>query len=122
MKKHVPKHLFSRELDALDIKVGDLRRFYKSHYAALQVLDIFAARKKDSRTTTVNSIVASLKGAAHVISRSDVIRVFEALQRFNCGVFIKEKFIKSAVSQTSRFEWRVSLVIVGGLAADKKIR
>lgn len=114
------QHILSRSLH--DVDVAGLRRFYKADPIAPKVLDTFAARQNDSRVTTVSSIKARLNGAAFEITRSQIFRVFEALQRFNCGKFIKEKTIASQANRASRFEWRVSLVAVGRAAADKKIR
>ena len=116
MKTYTSKHIFAHEMEALDIDKSGLRDFYRSNYAALKVLDNFATRKNDSYITSVNSIVARLEGGGHPIARSDVMRVFEALQRFNCGKFIKEPTIQSAKNKQSRFEWRVSLVTVGKIA------
>lgn len=113
-------HIFPRSLD--DVKVADLRSFYKSDLIAPKVLDIFASRSNDSRITTVTSVVAILKGAAFEITRQQIFHVFKKLEKFNCGKFIHEKTIVSRANQTSRFEWRVSLVAVGRAAADKKIR
>src|SRR6266540_1270488 len=113
MKTQVPKHLFSRNPEDLDVNLSKLRTLYKSDYAARQVLDAFAARTSDSKSTTVNRIMDLLKGAGHIIKRKDVLRVFEDLQQLNCGV------LKRGPQQTnSRFEWRVSLVIVGRLSAS----
>jgi hypothetical protein len=98
------------------IDKGGLRTFYKSDFAALQVLDNLAARENDSRITTVSSIVQRLSGGGRPISRSDVMRVFKALDRFRCGQFVKESTIGSAKNQQSRFIWNVSLVMVGKIA------
>jgi hypothetical protein len=116
MTKHTSNHLFPREIEALDIDKSGLRDFYKSDYAALQVLDNLASRENDSHITTVTSIVSRLEGGGHQIKRSDVMRVFRALERFRCGKFIREPTIQSAKTKQSRFEWRVSLVIVGKIA------
>jgi len=116
MRKPTSKHLFSRQIEDLDIDKGGLRSFYQSDFAALQVLDNFAARENDSHITTVTSVVARLGNGGHYIQRSDVIRVFKALQRFRCGEFIREPKIESAKEKQSRFKWRVSLVTVGKIA------
>ena len=122
MNQHTPNHIFPRDLEASDVDVAGLRRFYRSDPNAPKVLDILAARENDSRITTVSSLVARLKGAGFAITRPEIMRVFRALEAFNCGNFIKEPRVVSRASQASRFEWRVSLVIVGRRAADKKIR
>lgn len=114
------QHIFSRSLD--DVNVADLRGFYKSDLSAPKVLDIFAARSNDARITTVSSIEATLKGAAFEIRRPQIFHVFKALEKFNCGKFVRENTIVSRANKASRFEWRVSLVAVGRAAADKKIR
>lgn len=118
----MPHHVFPHDLEAANVDVAGLRRFYKSDPTAPKILDILAARQNDSYITTVSSLVARLEGAAFVITRSDIMRVFTALESFNCGKFIKEKSIVSRAAQASRFEWTVSLVSVGKRAADKKIR
>lgn len=115
-------HIFPRDLEAFDVDVGGLRKFYRSDPVAPKVLDILAARSNDSQITTVSSIHARLKGAAFEITRKQIMHVFKALESFKCGVFIKEDFIRSRPDQASRFQWRVSLVSVGRAAADKKIR
>lgn len=122
MTRHIPQHIFPRDLEAFDVDVAGLRRFYRSDPIAPKVLDILAARENDSRITTVSSLVARLKGAGFVITRPEIMTVFKALESFNCGKFIKEKSIVSRANRASRFEWRVSLVGVGRKAADKKIR
>jgi NAD(P)-dependent dehydrogenase (short-subunit alcohol dehydrogenase family) len=88
-------HMFPRSLEASNVDVGSLRKFYRSDSVAPKVLDILAARSSDSRITTVSSIAARLKGAAFAISRAQIIHVFRALETFNCGVFIREDFIRS---------------------------
>lgn len=122
MDQYTPQHIFPRDLEAFDVDVAGLRKFYRSDLVAPKVLDIFAARPNDSRITTVSSLVARLKGAGFAITRPEIMQVFKALESFNCGKFIKEKSIVSQANQASRFEWRVSLVSVGRKAADKKIR
>jgi hypothetical protein len=49
MKKHVAKHLFPRELDALDIKVGELKTFYKSNYERVTARGPSASRYQLAR-------------------------------------------------------------------------
>lgn len=115
-------HIFPRDLEACDVDVAGLRRLYRSHPNAPKVLDILASRSNDSRITTVSSLVARLSGASFAITRPEIMHVFKALENFNCGKFIKEESIVSRADRASRFEWRVSLVIVGRRAADKKIR
>jgi hypothetical protein len=114
------QHIFSRSL--LDVDVAGLRIFYKSDPIGPKVLDIFAARANDSKITTVSSVEARLNGAGFDITRPQIFGVFRALERFNCGRFIKEQKIVSRAEQASRFEWVVSLVAVGKAAADRKIR
>jgi hypothetical protein len=82
VKKHLPSHIFSHAIEDLDINKGGLRSFYQSNYAALQVLDNFARRKKDSHISTVSSVVSRLEGGGHVILRPEVMRVFRAPERF----------------------------------------
>ena len=101
--------------------MAGLRKFYRADLTAPKILDIFASRENDSQITTVSSLVARLKGAGFTITRPEIMHVFKALERFNCGKFIKEKSIVSRADRASRFEWRVSLVSVGRRAADKKI-
>ena len=115
-------HILPRDLEACDVDVAGLRKFYRVDLNAPKILDIFASRPNDSHITTVSSLVARLKGAGFAITRPEIMRVFRALERFNCGKFIKEKSIVSRANSTSRFEWRVSLVSVGRRAADKKIQ
>lgn len=121
MKTYIPTHIFPSQLEAFDVNVGGLRRFYKSDHAAQLIFDIFAARQNDSRITTVSSLVSILQGAAFVISRAEVIGVFKALQTFNCGEYVRANK-RGAANQQSRFVWKVSLVSVGRAATDKKRR
>jgi hypothetical protein len=109
-------------LEASDVNLAGLRRFYRSDPITPKVLDILAAIENDSRITTVSSVVARLKGASFAVTRGEIMKVFRALESFNCGRFIREPRIVSRANQASRFEWRVSLVAVGRRAADKKIR
>lgn len=122
MNPQVPQHLFTRDLEAADVDVAGLRRFYRSDPNAPKVLDILASRTNDSHITTVSSLVERLKGAAFAITRPEIMQVFMALEKFKCGKFIKEPHIVSQANRASRFEWTVSLVAVGRAAADKKIR
>ena len=112
MNKYASKHLFSRDPEDLDVNLSKLRTLYKSDYAARQVLDALAARTSDSKGTTVNRIMDLLTGAGHIIQRKDVLRVFEELQKLNCGVLTR-----GPKRTDSKFHWRVSLVVVGRLAA-----
>ena len=95
MNRHTLNHIFSRDLEAFDVDVAGLRRFYRSDLNAPKVLDILAARENDSRIATVSSLVARLKGAGFAITRPEIMRVFRALESFNCGKFIKEPRIVS---------------------------
>jgi hypothetical protein len=106
VKAYIPKHIFPSQLEAFDVNVGGLRRFYKSDHAAQLVLDIFAARQNDSRITTVTSLLSTLSGAAFVISRKEIINVFKALQTFNCGECVRGNTSGNA-NQQSRFIWKV---------------
>ena len=84
-------HILPRDLEACDVDVAGLRKFYRVDLNAPKILDIFASRPNDSHITTVSSLVARLKGAGFAITRPEIMRVFRALERFNCGKFIKEK-------------------------------
>jgi hypothetical protein len=101
--------------------ISGLRNLYKTDAAARLVLDIFAARRNDSRITTVSSLVSTLKGASFEISRKDIIRVFKALQTFHCGEYTPGN-VRGNANQQSRFIWGVSLRRVGRAATDKKVR
>lgn len=103
----MPSHIFPRDLEACDVNVAGLRRFYRSHSNAPKVLDILASRSNDSRVTTVSSLVARLTRAGFAITRPEVMDVFKALESFNCGKLIREKSIVSRADRASRFEWRV---------------
>ena len=122
LNRPTPNDIFPRDLEASDVDVAGLRRFYRSDPNAPKVLDILAARESDSSITTVSSMVARLRGAGFAITRPEIMGEFKARESFNCGKFIKEPSIVSRADRASRFEWKVSLVRVGRKAADKKIR
>jgi hypothetical protein len=118
---YAPQHIFPPDLEAFNVDVGGLRKFYRSDPAARLVLDVFASRRSQSRLTTVSSLVSLIQGNAIEISPKDVVRVFKALQTFNCGEYISG-FLSGNRNKQARFVWSVSLISVGRSATDKKIR
>ena len=115
--------MFPTDLEAANVDVAGLRRFYKSDPTAPKILDILAARQNDSYITTVSSLSRASRKELRFVVRARTCG-FAAQKAFNCGKFIKkEKSIVSRAAQASRFEWTVSLVSeFGKRAADKKIR
>lgn len=104
-----------------DIDAAGLRKLYRSDPIARLVFDSFAGRYNSARLTTVSSLVSTLTGAGFVVSRSDIIRVFKALQSLNCGEYVPGKKRGDRNNQ-SRFVWRAYIAGVGKIATDAQRR
>lgn len=91
-----------------------LRRLYQGGEEARAVLDHFASRERNWVTTTVDRIHANILNEGKELSRGDVIRVFQELERCGCG-----SFIVGRKGKLSRFEWQVQMVSVGQAAAGE---
>ncbi len=118
MASHIPQHLFSRSLESADVDVAGLRKLYRTDPVARQVFDILASRSNDSHKTTVGSLVARINGAGSVVTRKEIVDLFQKLQKLKCGEYRKGKQTGNAEIQSS-FIWNVSLVSVGQAATNK---
>jgi hypothetical protein len=92
-----------------------LRNLYESDSSARMVLDSLAARQNRWGVTTVSSLQFYFTGAGFNISRKDVIKTFQALERLNCGEF-KVGNREGNRNKQTRIIWKVSLVSVGKIA------
>lgn len=77
--------------ESQSIDAAGLRRLYRPDPIARMVLDSFAARQNKTHLTTVSSLRSTLHGAGFVVTRQDIIRIFKALQSFNCGEYVAGK-------------------------------
>ena len=89
-----------------------LRNLYDENSSARAVLDHFARRERNRRTTPVDRIQSTVSAEGGKISRWDVIKVFRELQKCGCG-----NFLVGRRGGASRFEWDVEMVGVGQAAA-----
>ena len=94
-----------------EVNLVNLRALYGEHDSAKAVLDHFASRERNRKTTTIDRIYLNL--STHV-SRGDIIWVFRELENCGCG-----KFVVGRRGQPSRFEWSVEMVGVGQAAAGE---
>ena len=88
-----------------------LRALYGEHDSAKAVLDHFASRERNWKTTTIDRIYSNL---SYHVSRGDIIWVFRELEKCGCG-----RFVVGRRGQPSRFEWSVEMVGVGQAAAGE---
>ena len=92
--------------------LGKLRNLYDGNSSASAVLDHFARRERNRRTTAVDRIQSKVSAEGVKISRWDVINVFRGLQECGCG-----SFLVGRRGWPSRFKWDVKMVEVGQAAA-----
>jgi hypothetical protein len=78
---------------------NEVNELYQQDATAKAVFDVFSARQKDARFSAVDR-VAYLIGS----SRSEVIRIFKALEEAGCG-----RFINGRKGYKSRMEWDFSI-------------
>jgi hypothetical protein len=97
------------------IDQAGLRNLYESDSSAQMVFDSLAARQNQWGMTTVSSIEFYFRGAGAGLSRKDIIKTFQALERFNCGEF-KLGSRKGNRNKQTRIIWKVNLVTVGKIA------
>ncbi|SRR5712692_368961 len=95
----------------------ELQTFYNESGSAKALLDHFASRERNRRTTTIDRLLSNLSEEGKGLSRGDVIKVLQRLGRFGCG-----NFISGRKGHPSRFEWSVGLVDVGRVAAGEAVK
>jgi hypothetical protein len=100
--------------EAKRIDFKRLRQLYASNPAARHVLDHFASRERNWRSTTVDRIHTNVLAEGADVSRADIIAVFRELEAAGCG-----SFKAGRKGWVSRFEWAVSFVSVGRAAAGE---
>ena len=94
----------------------ELQQVYGQSNAAKAMLDHFASRERNRRTTTIERLLSNLANDGTKLSRGDVIKVLQWLEKLGCG-----HFIAGRKGHPSRFEWSVGLVDVGRAAAGEVI-
>jgi hypothetical protein len=94
----------------------ELQEAYAQSNVVRAVMDHFASRERNRRTTTVERLLSNLANDGTKLSRGDVIRVLQGLEKLGCG-----QFIAGRKGHPSRFEWSVGLVDVGRAAAGEVI-
>lgn len=99
---------------SVKVDFGRLRKLYTSNAPARAILDHFASRERNWRTTTVDRIQANIISGGEEVSRGDVINVFKALEEYGCG-----QFKVGRKGWSSRFEWAAQMVGVGQAAAGE---
>ena len=65
-------HMFPQDLEAADVDVGRLRRFYRTDPIAPKVLDILAARTNDSAITLRLWSRQLLRGLCRILRQRDL--------------------------------------------------
>jgi len=108
-------------LQSQGVDGAGLRKLYRTDPAARLVLDSFAARQNNVALTTVTSLMSTLGGAGFEVARKDIIRVFKALESFNCGKYIQGK-TRGNRNEQSRFVWKTPIGSVGRIATDTRRR
>jgi hypothetical protein len=78
--------------------------------------DYFASRERNSRSMKVELLQHRLRTAGAEASRKDVIDLFRELEAARCGTFFVGR-----KGHSSRFQWNVSLVSAGRLAAGEAV-
>jgi hypothetical protein len=94
----------------------ELQQVYGQSNAAKAIMDHFASRERNRRTTTVERLLSNLAKEGTALSRGDVIKVFQWLEKLDCG-----HFIAGRKGHPSRFEWSVGLIDVGRAAAGEAV-
>jgi len=100
-----------------DVDFECLRSLYGRSAAAQAILDHFAGRERNQRTTKVDRVLEILQSSEEEISRGDVIDVFKAFEECGCGHFKAGRRGKK-----SRFEWTARMITVGQAAAGETDR
>jgi hypothetical protein len=96
------------------LDIEGLRALYAADSTARALLDDFASRQRNQRTTKVKPLVARLTVNEEGPQRKDVVKVLKKLQVYGCG-----RFIVGRKGHDSRFEWIYDLVSVGKAAAGR---
>jgi len=94
----------------------ELQSVYNESAQAKAMLDHFASRERNRRTTTIERLLSNLNNDGAALSRGDVIKVLQWLEKLGCG-----QFIAGRKGHPSRFEWSVGLVDVGRAAAGEAV-
>ena len=91
-----------------DQRLASLQR--KSPVSKL-IFEHLAARQRNRKETTVDGLISALQRDGTEVSRNEVVAIFKELQDAECG-----KFLVGRKGHQSRFEWKVPLSKVGGIA------
>jgi hypothetical protein len=92
----------------------ELQKLYSGGEAARAVLDHFANRERNQRTSLVRRIRRNVTNDGHSTSRGETIWVLKQLEALHCG-----DFKAGRKGHESRFEWQVSSKSVGQVAAGE---
>jgi hypothetical protein len=95
----------------------ELQTFYNESAQAKTMLDHFASRERNRGVTTIDRLLSNLSEDGGALSRGDVIKVLQRLEKLGCG-----HFIAGRKGHPSRFEWSVGLVDVGRVAAGEAVK
>jgi hypothetical protein len=95
------------------VNVSSLRELYRVPVWRL-VLDYFAERTNNSASTTIDGLLAALRKAGRDVPRRSLIELFKRLEAAQCGTFVFGR-----KGYRSRFEWSVSLIVVGQAASGE---
>lgn len=99
------------------VDTAAVRELYTRSQAARSALDHFAKRKNKSAITTVDRLQAALRSEGDELGRGEILEVFKALARANCGIFVIGR-----KGHPSRFEWSVNLVDLGRSASGEPVK
>jgi hypothetical protein len=94
-----------------------VQKIYTSSPVATAALDYFAQRTNSSTRTTIEQLLAILRQEGQNSDRGEIVDFLKALDDAGCG-----KFVAGRKGHPSRFEWTLSLVDVGRLAAGESIK
>ena len=95
----------------------ELVSFYNESVQAKAMLDHFASRERNRVTTTIDRLLSNLSEDGNGLSRGDVIKVLQRLEKLGCV-----QFVAGRKGHPSRFEWAVGLVDVGRAAAGEAVK
>ncbi len=105
----------TRETDK--VNRTELQTFYNESASAKAMLDHFASRERNRGVTTIDRLLSNLSGDSSGLSRGDVIKVLQRLEKLGCGYFVAGR-----KGHPSRFVWSVGLVDVGRVAAGESVK
>lgn len=98
------------------IKNDVLTTIYHRNSRSRGILDYFANRQKNSKTTSVDRLQKALSDENIDLTRTEIIDFFRELEDAGCGIFVVGR-----KGHPTRFEWTVPLIDIGRVARGDEI-